>query len=763
MEAQRLSHFRLLGKIGEGGMGVVYEAEDERLGRHVALKLLPPGLTGDAARRRRFLLEARAAAAVRHPAIATIYEVGEEGDTVFIAMELVEGRTLRALLAAGIPPLAESLRIATEIARGLERAHAAGIVHRDLKPDNVMVEADGGVKILDFGLAKVDEAPAEPAASAEAPLSQLETRDAELTQRGSLVGTAAYMSPEQARGQAVDQRSDLFSLGVLLYELLTGRHPFRAPTTIDTLSAILKDHPPPAGDLNSEVPPALERALERLLAKDPQERTSSATALIAELEAVMQVPLQGGRRDAAVPRPSIAVLPFADMSPQKDQDYFCEGIADELINALVHVEGLRVAARTSAFQFKGRAGDVRRIGQQLGVDTVLEGSVRLAGKRLRITAQLVDTANGYHLWSERYDRDMEDVFAIQDEIAATIVGTLEIRLVAEGAIPRVRRSTADPEAYQLYLQGRYWWNQRYAGSLKKGLDFFEQAIARDPSYALAYAGIADSYSILGFYGFLPPKTAFGKAKGAAERALALDDGLAEAHTSVALVRTWFDWDWTAGERALRRSLELNPKHQATHIFLGQLLALSGRGVEGEEMAMRGLDLDPLSPLFNAVAATIFYHCRHYEQALELSRRSLELEPNYLIGFFGTAIVSAQLGLYDKAVAAARKAVVVSEGAAFAVGELGYVYGLAGNEEQARELLRQLEERSRHEYVWPFSMALILGGLGEREGTLDWLQRAYEDRNSLLCFLGTMPEFDPLRAEPRFVDLLRRLNLPLAVP
>jgi serine/threonine protein kinase len=532
MEEKRLSHFRLVAKIGEGGMGIVYKAEDEKLRRPVAVKLLPPDLVGDPVRRRRLLREAQAAAAVRHPTVAAIYEVGEEGEAAFIVMELVEGQTLRALMGDQAVAIPEALRIVTEIARGLERAHACGVIHRDLKPDNVMMEADGHVKILDFGLAKLREP---PVASVGQGISKRETWDAELTQRGSLVGTAAYMSPEQARGQAVDPRSDLFTLGVLLYELVTGRNPFRGPSPMDTLSAILKDRPLPASAVNPEVTPALDRVLERLLAKDPRERPASATALIEELEAVGRSPQRLLTADDGPPRRSIAVLPFADMSQEKDQDYFCEGIAEELITALAHVEGLRVAARTSAFQFKGRADDVRRIGQQLGVETVLEGSVRKAGSRLRVTAQLVSTADGYHLWSERYDREMEDVFAIQDEIAATIVQTLKIRLVGEGAIPRVRRSTEDPEAYRLYLQGRYWWNKRHEVGLRKGLDFFDQAIAKDPSYALAYAGVADSYSTIGFYGFQPPKTAFAKAKQAAERALALDESLAEAHTAVGLV------------------------------------------------------------------------------------------------------------------------------------------------------------------------------------------------------------------------------------
>ncbi len=752
MSERRLSHFRILDTLGEGGMGLVYKAEDESLRRTVALKVLRPDFVSDAERRRRFVQEAQAAAAITHPAVAAIYEVGEAEGEVFIAMEYVDGPTLRAVLDKGRQPVCEALRIAAEIARGLEKAHGAGVVHRDLKPENVILSADGRVKILDFGLAKLRE---ERRASVPAELSQAQTRARpELTREGTILGTVAYMSPEQARGLAVDHRSDLFSLGVLLHEMVGGRNPFRGPTALDSLSAILKDAPPAASALNPEVPIGLDHLLERLLAKDPQGRPASAAVVAEELEGLGRMP--AAPPDRHVARRSIAVLPFADMSPQKDQDYLCEGLAEELINSLAQVEGLRVAARTSAFQFKGRADDVRRIGRELGVDSVLEGSVRKSGSRLRVTAQLVSAADGYQLWSHRYDRELQDVFALQDEIAATIVETLRLTLV--GAPLRVRRSTENVDAYQLYLQGRYWWEKRHEGGLRKAVDFFEQAIGKDPSYALAHAGVADSYSVIGFYGFAPPKEAFARAKRAAKTALDLDDGLAEAHVSMALIHFWFDWDFESAERAFRRSLAINPSHVRARIFFGQLLAAVGRAGEAEGEWQSALDLDPLSPLTHGIVGSGLYFARRYEDSLARCRRALEIDPNHIQSLFAFAVTAAELGRHGEAVEAAERAVALSGRSAFFLGVLGFVCASAGHSTEARATLAELKERSEHEYVAPILQARILVRLEEFNGALDRLEQAFSERNSMMFALAASREFDVLRAEPRFQALLRRLGL-----
>jgi serine/threonine protein kinase len=757
MEERKLGHFRILAPLGRGGMGLVYKAEDERLRRPVALKVLLPECVRDAERRLRFLREARAAAAVSHPGIATIYEVGEDGDDVFIAMELVEGRTLRRLLEDGARPVAEAVQLAREIAQALERAHGSGVIHRDLKPENVMVDAFGHARILDFGLAKLRDEPVAPLSTS---VSQAETvaREAvELqTVAGALVGTAAYMSPEQARGVRLDARSDLFSLGVMLYELVTGRNPFRGLTPADTLSAVIKDRARPAAESNPDVPPSLDRLLARLMAKEPAERPATAADLVRALEGVWTDSHPPPSAVAPQQR-SIAVLPFADMSPLKDQDYFCEGLAEELISAFARISGLKVAARTSAFQFKGRADDVRQIGRQLGVETVLEGSVRKAGERLRVTAQLVSASDGYQLWSERYDRDLSDVFTIQDEIASTIVERLKLRLSAAEA-PRVRH-VPNVQAYNLYLQGRYWWNKRHQGGLSKATAFFEQAVELAPDYALAHSGVADAHSVIGFYGFDRPLSALARARQAAEHALELDESLPEAHVSLALIRFWYDWSWPEAEREFERALELDSHHANAHLFFGQLLAATGRGEEADAHWRAAFERDPLSTLVNGVVGSGLNFARRYEEARERCRQALALEPDHLQSLFAASLCSAHFGLHDEALDHARHASALAGRAPFFVGLEGLVCGLTSHEREARVLLAELRDRSEREVVLPYVLAWVHVGLGEAEQAIECLERAHAEKNTLCFALWAFKEFDMLRGHPRFDELLRRLQLP----
>jgi serine/threonine-protein kinase len=744
MEGRKLSHFRVESKLGEGGMGLVYKAKDETLRRPVALKVLPPSLVGDADRRQRFLREAQAAAAVSHPSIAAIYEVGEDGSDVFIAMEYVEGRTLRTLLEEGPLKVETAVALGREIALGLDRAHASGVIHRDLKPENVMVGPEGHAKILDFGLAKLQE---HPFGAGE--LSGLDTRS-EITRGGTVVGTVGYMSPEQARGKAVDNRSDLFSLGILLYELVTGRNPFKRETMADTLTALLAESPPPASGFNPGVPSWLDGLLARLLEKEAGARPRAAAEVAGELAGLQDAPPAGRAAQG-----SIAVLPFADMSPQKDQDYFCEGIAEELTNALSRVEGLRVAARTSTFQFKGRADDVRRIGQRLGVATVLEGSVRKAGDRLRITVQCVSASDGYQLWSERYDRQMEDIFAVQDEIASKVVEALKIRVTSPHP---VRHATEDVEAYHLYLKGRYWWNKRYKGGLKTSTGFFEQAIEKDPGYALAHAGLADACSVVGFYGFQPPREVFPRAKAAAERAVALDEGLPEAHVSRALVHYWFDRDWAAAEREFQRAIELAPNHVAARIFLGQMWSAFGRVEEARPLFARALELDPLGPLTHGIVGSGFNFARLYEEAVEACSRAIELDPNHVQAMFAASIALSRLKR-EEAISVGRRVVEIAGRSPLFVGVLGSALATLGHEAEARELLSELEARSRTEYVGALFRAWIHGNLQDRAQTLDLLEQAYEEHETQLFALKAFEVYDFLRGEPRFEALVRSLALP----
>jgi len=735
-------------------MGEVYRARDTQLGRDVALKVLPERLAADPAFKARFEREARAVAALSHPNILAIHALGSDAGRLFAVMELLPGETLREMLASGRVPFEQAVACAVQITRGLASAHERGIVHRDLKPENVMVAPGGSVKILDFGLAKpVEEMAAPPGGH----LSQAETEDG-LTKAGTVLGTTAYMSPEQARGQRTDTRSDLFSLGVLLYELLTGRNPFRGPTAADTLGAILRERPRPPSEIDPDMPPALDGLIERLLSKEPADRPS-ADVVVAELTE-LQTPAPAVRAGAARPPEalrSIAVLPFADMSPGKDQDYFCEGLAEELINALAHVAGLRVATRTSAFRFKARADDVRRIGQQLGVETVLEGSVRKAGKRLRVTAQLVDARDGYHLWSERYDRDLEDVFALQDEITTTIVETLRLKLA--GAVPsRPRAATGNVDAYQLYLQGRYWWNKRNEGGLWKGISFFAQAIEKDPSYARAHCGLADSYSVIGFYCFLPPSTAFAKASESAARALALDEGLAEAHVSVAFVRYWFDFDWPGAEQAFRRSLGLRPDNVIAHVFLGQLLSAIGRPAEADVEWRIALSLDPMSPLNHGIVGSGLYFSRRFEAGLDENHKALELDPNHVQSLWSGSNNAAQLGRFDEAIDLAQRAVALSGRAPMFLGALGQHLARAGRKDAAQGILDELEARASQEYIAPVILAAVQVGLGRKDRALELLEQAFAERNSFLIALVGSYECDVLKDEPRFQALLNKMKL-----
>ena len=558
-----LGPYQIIAMIGGGGMGVVYRAEDPRLKRQVAIKLLLPELTRDDIARQRFVQEARAASGLDHPNICTIHEIGQtDDDQFYLVMAYYEGETLTQRIEQGPLPVPEAIDIATQVARGLSKAHRAGIIHRDIKPANLMLTADETVKILDFGLAKL-------------------TGFEGLTLPSITLGTVAYMSPEQAQGGQLDPRTDLWSLGVVLYEMLAGRLPFRAESAQAVLYAILNRNPEPLSAVRPEVPATIRRLVQRALERSPADRYQSADELLADLRATTSTPISTATRLSGQERtvPSIAVLPFVDMSEQKDQEYFCEGIAEELINALSGLKHLRVAARSSSFKFKGQTLDATEIGAHLKVRSILEGSVRKAGNRLRITAQLIDTVGGFHLWSERYDRGIDDVFAVQDEIARAIVEKLKVNLLGGADAPLVRQLTGDPEAYNAYLKGRYYWNRRYAGGMQKGMQCFQQAIERDPDFALPYSGLADCWNILAFYGYVPPTVGFPKAKAAALKALEIDDRLAEAHTSLAWATTFFDWDWRTGEREFQRALQLDSDYGMAHLWYAFFLSAMGRTEE----------------------------------------------------------------------------------------------------------------------------------------------------------------------------------------
>jgi serine/threonine protein kinase len=672
----------------------------------------------------RFVLEAQAAAALDHSNICTVHEIDEAEGKTFIAMAYVDGESLQEKIESGPLHVDEALDIAIQVAEGLRRAHRRGIIHRDIKSANIMVTDEGQVKIMDFGLAKLKG----------------RTR---LTRTATIMGTVTYMSPEQASGEAtIDLHTDIWSLGVVLYKMLTGSPPFDAPSDAALIHKIIYEEPEPISSLRGDIPPALEGTIHKMLQKNPQERYEDMAAVLSDLRAI---------RAGAAPKtvieekgvPSIAVLPFIDMSPHKDQEYFCDGISESLINELTQLSDLKVIARTSAFSFKGQSLDVRDIGRKLDVQTVLEGSVRKAGNRLRITAQLVDTTGGHHLWSEQYNREMDDVFAIQDEISEAIVEKLKPKLL-EGEKAKIgQRHTANIEAYDLYLKGRYFWSKMTKESLEKAIEFFKLAIDKSPDYALAYTGLADSYGYHSFYGFSIPKEFLPKMRERILRALEIDDSLGEAHASLGNSRMWA-WDWKGAEEEFQRAIELNPGYAEAHHWYGHLLTLTGRPDEGIRQMELARELDPLSLPINRCVALNFLHAHEHTRAMKALQRTVELDPGYpfvngMLGF-----VYLEQGMLEEAVAAFEKEQGLSKGHD-PMSEImkGAAYAIMGRAE---------------EYIHKSQLAGFLFLLGEKEVGFEWLEKACAERDPYLLFAIMDGPSEPVRSDPRFIAVLKKMNL-----
>jgi serine/threonine protein kinase/Tfp pilus assembly protein PilF len=747
MIGKTISHYKILEKLGEGGMGVVYKAQDIKLDRIVALKFLPKHLLCDNEAKTRFEHEAKAASALDHPNIATIHEIDEVEGECFMSMAYIEGKSIKELLKEKSFSIEEILNIAIQIAEGLNVAHKKSIVHRDIKPDNLMLTNEGLVKIMDFGLAKLRGAPG-------------------LTQTGSTVGTLAYMSPEQAQGIEVDQRSDIFSFGVVLYELITGQLPFKGEHEAAIIYSILNEKPEPLARYKANIPEGLQRIVDKAMEKNREERFQHVDEMLADLRKLKKE-LESTKEQPSTKKsqPSIAVLPFTNLSADKEQEYFCDGMAEEIINALTHVEGLRVVARTSAFSFRGEGRDIRDIGKKLNVRTLLEGSVRKAGNRVRITAQLINVSDGYHLWSEKYDRNIgdiccpEDIFAIQDEISLAIVEKLKVKLLGEEKVALVKRYTDDLEAYNSYLKGRYFWYKRTKEGILKGLEYFHQAIEKDPTYAVAYTGIADCYNMLGFFDYLSPKEAFPKAKAAAEKALEIDGTLAEAHSSLAEVKTYYDHDWLGAEREFQRALELNPSYSTAHQWYAEYLALMGRHDESIIMGKCALELDPLSPIVATNLAGFYWLARKYDEAIERYQKILEMEPDFMAAHLWLGLTYAEKGLYNEALAEFQKGIELSGGhdSPF-LGWLGRVYCWTGKKKQAEIVLESEIERSKKMYISPFGIAVIYLGLGQNEQAFEWLEKAYEEKDHWMAALKVYSMFDSVRSDPRFTSLLKKMGL-----
>ncbi len=793
MIGRTLAHYRILSKLGEGGMGEVYLAEDAELQRKIALKVLPEEMSADPVRLERFKREARAVAALDHPNIVTIHSVEQVDGVHFLTMSLVEGKTLDEIIHSKGLPLERFFDLAIPLADAVAAAHAKGITHRDLKPANVMVTAEGRVMVLDFGLAKLAS---DPGAADEDEETQA------LTQDGYVVGTVRYMSPEQAKGEPVDQRSDVFSLGVLLYEMATGSRPFKGKSAIELISSILKDNPEPVTQVRTELPYHLGRLIQHCLEKNPDRRFQTAIDVRNELDdlerevASGQVPVSGVTEtgapaassrvarlgsvaavaivavlagvwlwetiigppppvSATEPR-SLAVLPLDNLSGDPEHEYFSDGMTESMITDLAGISALRVIARSSVMPYKGTTKSPRTIGRELDVDALLTGSAMMVGDTVRITAQLIDTATEKHLWADSYQRDLSDIFALQNEVAGEISSAIEVSLTPEEATLLARDRPVDPEAHRLYLRGRYAMERFHPEEARKAIDLFHQAIALDPTSALAYAGLADAYAQLKSFS-LPPHEVMPKAKAAAVRAVDLDPNLAEAHAALGIIKLEYDFDWDGAEESLRRAIELKPSLATAHLNLGGHLAAAGRVEEAIPEIELALQLDPLSPLIATFASLNYYFAGDYDKAAEAAQASLEILPEGPMALVALGVAYERQGRLAEADAAMEKAREIGGDLSFTLEFLSGVKVALGQPDEARQVLDDLVTLAEDQYVCAYEVSTSYATLGDTEEALHWLAKGIEDRADCIPWARTDPKLDPIRSEPRFQELMRQIG------
>ena len=765
LQAALADRYAIERELGSGGMATVYLARDLKHRRFVALKVLSPALAASLGADR-FLREIELAARLQHPHIVTVFDSGDAGGILWYTMPYVEGETLRARLERERQlPLDVALRIAVEVARALEFAHQHGVLHRDVKPENLLLTTDGSTMVADFGIAR----------------PWAETGG--LTQSGMVVGTPAYMSPEQAAGErALDARTDVYALGCVLYEMLAGEMPYSGPNAQAVLAKRLSE-PAPSLRTTRDLPVAIERTVARALARTPADRYASAAEFARALQsidaparpilqrrwlaaAVVVLMLAGvaaairfgaGAKGAAVPV-SAAVLPFADLSEGKDQEYFSDGLTDELITALSRVEGISVAARTSSFQFKNRQVDVSEIGRQLHVGAILEGSVRRSGNNVRITAQLVSTRDGYQLWAEAYDRELKDVFGVQEDIARSIIAALQVKLGARGNRALRARPTGDLQAYDLYLKGRFAWNQRTATGMTQAVRYLEQAVARDSAFALAWAALADAYVLVIPYAGAPRDVDWPKARAAVARALALDSTVGEAHTALAYGTMIYDWDWPAADASFRRAIAVDPTYPTGHQWYGDFLWSQGRLHEAEDQMHEALRLDPLSLVISSEVGATYYLMRQYDSAETQLRATLQLDPNYAHGLYVLGMVYLQQHRYREAVAALERALELGGFQEDLAGAMAGAYAVAGNRAAATRYTAELERRMATGQSGPFALALAFAGQGDLTRAFAQLDRAITVRDIFLPEDFFDPQLDRLRADPRFAGIEARMRV-----
>lgn len=831
----RLGRYEIRSPLGAGGMGEVYLAHDTQLRRSVALKILPAEFSQSKERLHRFEQEAYAVAALNHPNIAHIYEIGEVGGHHFIAMEYVDGDTLRERIHRNKTDLSRLLKYLIQVAEGLSKAHTAGIVHRDLKPDNIMVTRDDYTKILDFGLAKLIRPPkgfgSEDAASSEVATAILQQHSIP----GLVLGTLGYMSPEQAQGrvQEIDHRSDIFSFGCILFEAATGQKAFAGENALDSLHKIVHAPTPQIKEINPDAPDELQRIVRRCLAKKPEKRYQSIKEVVIELEELqqelkdkveleqsVQPPQRGGAaaaksgaqnsiastrqlgastaevsevrattsaeyiatgikrhkvvvglglavfaaavigiayyfhaRSTEVPVDSIAVLPFDNRSSDPDTEYLSDGLTESLIYKLSQLPNLKVSPSSSIFRYKGKETDPVKVGNELGVSAVLSGRIKQRSNQLTISVELVEVRSNKLLWGEQYDRQMSDLLQTQREIAREIIDKLRVKVSGEEPV-LAKHYTESNEAYQLYLRGRFYWNKRTGEAVKKAIEYFNQAIERDPRFALAYAGLADCYVVPA--NPLPPREKMPRAKAAAMRALEIDETLAEAHTSLGRILTVYDWNWVGGEKEFKRAIELNPRYGTAHQWYGTYFEMMGRRDESIAERKRAQELDPLSLIINFELGTAYYYARDYDHAIEQFQKTLELDPNFppVQGFLAGSY--EQRGKYAEAISVSDNAPL--RGNTELSSSIGHVYAVSGKKAEAQAMLNELKQLSVHQYVPADTIALIYAGLGEKDQAFTWLEKAYEDHAFKMCWLKVEPRWDSLRSDPRFQELVRKVGL-----
>ena len=826
MIGKTISHYRIVSTLGKGGMGVVYRAEDIRLGRTVALKFVPEALASDRAAAERFQREARAVSALNHPNICTLHDIDDTDGRSFLVMECLEGQTLKERIAARPIPPDEVLDVAIQVVDALDTAHARGIIHRDIKPANIFVTTRGQVKMLDFGLAKVLAG----SQAAREHGSQMATAaiDELLTSPGSTIGTVAYMSPEQARGEELDGRTDLFSFGVVLYEMVTGALPFAAPTQALTYVAILQNTPVAPSRLRSDVPAELERIIHKALEKNRDLRYQSASDLRADLKRLRRdsdsrrpaalpaetvtlavpglverpsAPRQasapvaaaevrgasgaqpsavrvGRRRRALVigvsalvviavavlylmfrqkPLDSLAVLPFVNVGGDPGTEYISDGITESIINNLSQLPQLSVRSFSSVVHFKTKEMNPQAAGNELKVSAILTGRLVHRGDEFAINAELVDVRGNRQIWGSQYTLKVADMLAMQEQISREISEKLRLQLTGADKQRLQRHPTEDSAAYQLYLQGRYQWNQRTLEGLQQSIDYFQQAIQKDPRYALAYAGEADAYALIADFNVLPAKEVLPKVKSAAARALELDESLGEAHTSLGWAR-FHEWDWAGAEKEFKRAIDLNSSYPTAHAWYGEYLMVLGRFDQALDEMNRADQLNPLSPVLTLALGNRLYYARQYAAAIDQCQKALTMDSGFVPAHVALGRAYQQKGMLPEAIAEFRKALDVSQGDTNELAGLGEGYAVSHQETEARKILAELKDRSQQTYVQPMWIAVIHLGLGEKDQAFDWIEKAYEDRSAWLVYLKVDPLFDSLRSDPRFVDLLRRVGL-----